>query len=651
VQRIVSKVAIGSLISLVASAALAGDPSEPASIHQQESLAHAHETAGPRVLPDEVPPRRSASERVVYGYYPFWVADLTTIRWEALTHLAWFSIDLDGQGQIVSKHGWPDQEVVDTAHAAGVRVDLTFTLFGGGAIETLCNSPTRRAETIATILSEVQAGGADGVSIDFEFVNGNTREGFVSFIEELRAALNDAGRDDAEISIAGPTVDWSNGLDMNALLDAADWFFVMGYGYFWSGSSQAGPTGMMRVTPEWAGVQSLSMLRTIATYSAILPAERRRQLIWGVPYYGREWVTASPDHGASVISQNGAVTYSAARSDLAEGGVEELYDEGIENPWYRWQQGGSWRQVYYDDERSLAAKYDLAFAQGLGGVGMWALNYDAPHAELWDLLEATLNASDPLPEGHRDAPLPIDAFPFHDERDTTDGPSHYFNHYACDAEVPEYGREWVYRVDVCQPGTLLASVPEYPDRDPDLHLLSAPDQDACLARAHTDLETAVEPGRYLLVVDTFVDLPIEMEGAYELDVDFVPQPGSQGCAQHLVCDAGACVCPDPATTSCGADCVELMNDDDHCGACDAACGTGERCVAGECEATNDPEVVVEPSPPTSSSAPDAGCGCETAGGSSEGSWAWLALLGVAGWRRQRATRSMLSTSAASRDCS
>ncbi len=66
------------------------------------------------------------------------------------------------------------------------------------------------------------------------------------------------------------------------------------------------------------------------------------------------------------------------------------------------------------------------------------------------------------PLGHRANPIPIDVFPFHDERDTTAGPSNYFNFYSCRTDLAEYGREWVYRVDVCQPGILAAHVPEDP---------------------------------------------------------------------------------------------------------------------------------------------------------------------------------------------
>ena len=487
--------AAGVFLSLLSAYAFAEETPTFVSPHQQELALHKHEAPPPRQVPVEVSTRDSSLARVVYGYYPFWVADLTTIRWTALTHLAWFGVDMNSQGEIDALHGWPDHEVVDTAHAADVRVDLTFTLFSPSGIEALCTSPARRATAINNMVTLMEDGNADGISVDFEFVNAATRDAFVTFIRELRAELDARGHDTAEISIAGPAVDWPQAIDLDALLEDADWYFVMGYGYFWSGSSNAGPVGMLRVTEDWAPFQSRSMLRTLATYSQIIPADKRRQIIWGVPYYGREWRTTSGDIGASTLDNLGAVTYSAAVDDLA-GNVESMWHDGVAAPWYRWQAADGWHQVHYDDAESLAAKYDLALDQDLGGVGMWALNYDRPHSELWDLLEDRFSQLPESPEGHRFNPIVMD-LPFHDERDTSDGASQYFNHYSCSPETPEFGREWVYRIDVCQAGTLVASVPAYPDRDPDLHLLSEPDQDACLARAHTDLEVDIDPGTYL----------------------------------------------------------------------------------------------------------------------------------------------------------
>jgi hypothetical protein len=241
--------------------------------------------------------RAAGPSRVVYGYYPYWVAGLDTIRWASLTHLAWFSIELDATGAVTASHGWPDAATVAAAHAAGVKVDLTFTVFSGAGNTALCADPARRAATIATMIERMEAGGADGISVDFEGLIDGTRDNFTTFIRELRAGLDARGHLAAEISIAGPEVNWAGAdgvpeFDLPALLDSASYYFVMGYGYFWSGSSTAGPIGILDVDAAWRAATSWSMERTLAGFASSRRA-RRGQIIHGVPYYGREWVTAS----------------------------------------------------------------------------------------------------------------------------------------------------------------------------------------------------------------------------------------------------------------------------------------------------------------------------------------------------------------------
>jgi hypothetical protein len=312
----------------------------------------------------------------------------------------------------------------------------------------------------------------------------------------------------------------------------------------------------------------------------------------------------------------GSVTYSAARAAV-ETTHTRRWDPGTRTPWYAWTDtGGTWHQVYYDDVESLGHKYQLALDEDLGGVGIWALNHDAPFQDLWDLLEDTFGAEPPTPPGHRQNPIRIRQFPFTDSRDTAVGPSQYFNHYGCRPDLDEYGREWVYRIDLCRPGILAAAVPEYPgnDPDPDLHLLSAPDQDACVDRAHTELNVTLQPGRYLLTVDTYVDDSIELEGPYELSVAFTPEPGTEGCAAHLVCEAGDCQCADPAQTDCGSVCADLDSDEAHCGACHAPCAGDETCEAGRCVSATLPDAGVTPDASDATElpccpCPDQGCGC------------------------------------------
>jgi MYXO-CTERM domain-containing protein len=197
----------------------------------------------------------------------------------------------------------------------------------------------------------------------------------------------------------------------------------------------------------------------------------------------------------------------------------------------------------------------------------------------------------------------------------------------------------VYSIDVCQPGTVIAAVPEYPDRDPDIALLSAPDQNACLDRAHTELTADVEPGRYWLVVDTYVDTPVELDGPYSLDVDFDPTPGTEGCAAHLTCDQGECVCADPKTIDCDGACIDPSSDPANCGACGNACAADETCVMGACEAESSGGGSGGPSQhadPTDPAPPDeAGCACTTTKPRSHRPWQWLLAAALLAFGRRR----------------
>ena len=278
-------------------------------------------------------------------------------------------------------------------------------------------------------------------------------------------------------------------------------------------------------------------------------------------------------------SHVGSVTYSAARALLA-GGKTRSWDAGICNPAIIWQEGGVWHQVWYDDEQSLACKFDLVKQQGIGGMGYWALGYDNGYSEVWDALEAHFAAPAPLGEGSRENPIRINSFPYSDARNTATGGFRYFNYYSCRTDLAEYGREFVYQLDLCQPGSLTATVPDDANVDPDIHLLSGLREDTCLARAHLTFTQNVTPGRYYLVVDTYVESPIELEGPYTLDVTFAPSGGTP-CPAGTTCDAGQCVC-DGGLLWCEDACVDTDSSAAHCGGCNLPCDPPDTCIGGQC---------------------------------------------------------------------
>lgn len=548
----------------------------PISIHAWETTYHAADPI-PRRTYQYIPGTPRQLNKIVYGYLPYWISDTSQIRWQDLSHLAYFSVELNTSGGIVNRRGWPDQALVQTAHAAGVDVEVVFTLFGNTEVATLLNSASARATAITNMVNEMESGGADGINIDFEFVPDSARDAFVMFLQALRNELNNRGHIHATISFAAPT-SLAGGLDLPAIFQVLDYYFIMAYGYFWSGSSYAGPTGMLRTTPTWSSVTTLSLLRSLAIIGNAVGEDMRHKIIAGLPLYGREWITASGNWPSQATSHVGSVTYSAARARLAEG-KNRLWDEGVCNPVIIWQQNGAWHQVWYDDEQSLTCKFQLAKEQNIGGIGYWALGYDNGYSEIWDALEAQFTQIQ-LGEGSRDNPIRITSFPYSDTRDTATGGYRYFNYYGCRPDLDEWGREFVYQMDVCQPGQITATVPDDPNIDPDIHLLSDLREDACITRAHLTFTQDVTPGRYYLVVDTYVSNSVELEGPYTVNVNFTPTGGSP-CPADTTCEAGVCVCAG-GQTLCDDECVDTNTDAHHCGACNTPCNSPYVCTNGQC---------------------------------------------------------------------
>jgi len=125
-------------------------------------------------------------------------------------------------------------------------------------------------------------------------------------------------------------------------------------------------------------------------------------------------------------------------------------------------------------------------------------------------------------DGAHACPIAIRSFPFTHRGDTSASHENWYHSYNC-AEQNENGPEVVYVLNIRRTGTLHVevSVEDEVNVDPDIHLLEGDDMDACRARAHTVLDEEVWPGRYLIIVDTWVDGSGNvLKGPYTLNVNF-----------------------------------------------------------------------------------------------------------------------------------
>ena len=339
--------------------------------------------------------RSIAPSKEVFGYHPYWMGTAwQNYNYNLISTISYFSAEATATGNLSNLHGWPVAGLINLAHTNGVNVVLCVTLFDNGDLVTLLSNPSYRQNLINNLLTQVQAGNADGVNVDFESFPSSQKQNMVQFITDLTSTFH-AEIPGSQVTLATPAVDWNNGWDYNALATISDGLFIMGYNYYYGGSSTTGP-----IAPLYANGISVSW--TINDYLNKTNNQSDKLMI-GCPYYGFEWPTSSGSSGASTIGNGSAKFYAEMEGNALSYG--KLWDESSQTPWYRYQ-NPNWYQGWYDDSLSLSYKYDYAIENDLLGVGIWAMGYDGNNPELWELL-STKFSENGLSAADNNSSLPV----------------------------------------------------------------------------------------------------------------------------------------------------------------------------------------------------------------------------------------------------
>ena len=221
--------------------------------------------------------------------------------------------------------------------------------------------------------------GADAVNLDIEFMPEDLRQPLLDLVTDLK------GRG-LVVTLALPLVDWSDAYDYGSLAAISDGLFIMGYDAHWSGGD-AGPLAPLYASDRWGWI---TLEWAVDDY---LDLGADPEKIWmGLPLYGRGWSVADATEvpASATYSSTGSVTYGSAIAAAAEHG--RRWDEDSVTPWY---DAGGGEQVWYDDTVSLSRKMEWAMLdRGLGGVGFWALGYDAGDPVLWTVVDNAVAAAD-----------------------------------------------------------------------------------------------------------------------------------------------------------------------------------------------------------------------------------------------------------------
>jgi spore germination protein YaaH len=342
----------------------------------------------------------------VVGFLPTWMIGKTKIYTKEIDQLIFSGIEVSADGKLIwdvqSRKIYSDNYLLQkkAITAVGGKNILSIKLFEDAMLDKFMNDSLARENLVREVKKIVDENEFDGVNIDFEYMSNNQRmldEDFVDFYRQAKAG----GWREVGVDVFANTIIKGPGDKIRRLSETVDWVVVMAYDFKRPGSDFAGSVAPIGSDP---GSRNISEI----TDKIVKVGDISSKFIMAYPLYGYEWET------------NNGEFQSATRADgygrtvfLSEGiGMTGLkWDEKNLTPWVAWVEKvkkskvesrkvwkkttkvttyyfvEQWHQAYFENEKSLKAKIDLAKNANVGGVGFWALGYEGKT----DLIENLTN--------------------------------------------------------------------------------------------------------------------------------------------------------------------------------------------------------------------------------------------------------------------
>ena len=310
--------------------------------------------------------RRNATRALSAGgyAYPFissWVLEQTL---PFLSELFVFSYGFTGEGELLPPAYGEDDWMIAEAKNYGTRPILTLTPFGldgtfnNRLIHSVVNSEEFKTNLIQNLLEVMEEKGYQGVDIDFEYILAEDRDAFTAFVQEAAEIMRENGYR-ISVALAPKTSSEQKGLlyegkDYRALGEAADHVLLMTYewGYTYGPPMAVAPLNQVRKVVEYALTQ--------------IPAEK---IDLGIPNYGYDW----PLPYVRGTTRAATINNVKAVRIAVDHGAQILFDNVAESPYFTYSENGTEHEVWFEDVRSLLAKFELIKEYGLRGCGYWQI--------------------------------------------------------------------------------------------------------------------------------------------------------------------------------------------------------------------------------------------------------------------------------------
>ncbi|MFA6250675.1 MAG: glycosyl hydrolase family 18 protein [Candidatus Shapirobacteria bacterium] len=340
-------------------------------------------------------------EMRMIGFIPPWLLGKTQEYCQEVSHLVFLGVESNEEGNLVwdsSSKKINKEEYLrlkENIKRCGGKNMIGFKQFDDEILDKIFSSDTALSNLTEQIKAVVITGGFDGVNIDFEYQSSPTKimnEKFLSWVKELGQL------GEVEVDVFVNTVMKSDKEQLEKLLSAIDDLVIMAYDFHRPGMDVAG--AVAPVEDEEGDPSIRKLIERIDSLGL-----DKKKITLAYPLYGYEWKVEEDEFGAKIkrgwyqvaslgrvktlIQDSGnMIQESAAKQDgqvteLKDGEMRLNWDDLSQTPWISYKKEGEIYQIYYDDEKSLGIKINLARESGMGGVGFWALGYEGKDGKAW----------------------------------------------------------------------------------------------------------------------------------------------------------------------------------------------------------------------------------------------------------------------------
>lgn len=291
-----------------------------------------------------------------------------------LTYLSLFSLEARRDGSLRLP---PSNGIAEVTKQTGASTMLVVSNLEAGAFSAELGRDILQSSAVQDLLIEniiayaEELGDVHAVMFDFEHLPGDQRVAYNQFLQRAVEQMHEVGLN-VSVALAPKTRadqpgEWFVAHDYRAIAQIVDFVMLMTYEWGYS----AGPP--MAVSP-------INEVERVLNYALTeMPANK---IMMGQNLYGYDWTLPFVPGGeyARAISPQMAIQLAIRYQTNIQ------YDPKAQAPFFNYRdEEGREHIVWFEDARSIQAKFELVKRLGLRGVGFWKLGLSFP--QTWLLID------------------------------------------------------------------------------------------------------------------------------------------------------------------------------------------------------------------------------------------------------------------------